>query len=144
PPESPNHQNQPEPPSEPEPERCGRPERRERFSAIMNTTTSATAIMTMSSSIRVVGLTNQAQARGTNQREPRSGTEGATPRCLQRFVRSRGHNALRQSIRSSRQSHCKPSTVISSSSLSGGSIHALNRQPAASSNCSNVTPRERH
>src|SRR5205814_7004992 len=30
-------------------------------------------------------LTTRAQARGTNQREPRSGTETAIPRCLQRF-----------------------------------------------------------
>src|SRR6185503_19873113 len=28
--------------------------------------------------------------RGTNPREPRSGTEGATPRCLQRFVELNG------------------------------------------------------
>src|ERR1039458_1069631 len=32
-------------------------------------------------------LTFRAQARGTNQREPRSGTGPAIPRCLQRFVR---------------------------------------------------------
>ena len=38
-------------------------------------------------------LTSRAQARGTNQREPRSGTEGAIPRCLQRFVRWR-HDLL--------------------------------------------------
>ncbi len=31
-------------------------------------------------------LTSRAQARGTNQREPRSGTGTAIPRCLQRFV----------------------------------------------------------
>src|SRR5208283_55302 len=31
------------------------------------------------------GLTSRAQARGTNQREPRSGTGPAIPRCLQRF-----------------------------------------------------------
>src|SRR6266480_655102 len=31
-------------------------------------------------------LTSRAQARGTNQREPRSGTESAIPRCLQRIV----------------------------------------------------------
>ncbi len=35
-------------------------------------------------------LTIRAQARGTNQREPRSGTGCAIPRCLQRFVRPRG------------------------------------------------------
>ena len=35
----------------------------------------------------VIGLTSRAQARGTNQREPRSGTGDAIPRCLQRFVR---------------------------------------------------------
>jgi integrase len=35
-------------------------------------------------------LTSRAQARGTNQREPRSGTESANPRCLQRFVRPLG------------------------------------------------------
>jgi len=33
------------------------------------------------------GLTSKAQARGTCQREPRSGTESAIPRCLQRIVR---------------------------------------------------------
>ena len=32
-------------------------------------------------------LTSRAQARGTKQREPRSGTGTAIPRCLQRFVR---------------------------------------------------------
>src|ERR1019366_5101681 len=37
------------------------------------------------------GLTSRAQARGTNQREPRSGTESAIPRCLQRFVSPRCH-----------------------------------------------------
>jgi hypothetical protein len=36
------------------------------------------------------GLTSRAQARGTNQREPRSGTGDAIPRCLQRFVRQHG------------------------------------------------------
>src|ERR1039458_10413378 len=30
-------------------------------------------------------LTSRAQARGTNQREPRSGTGDPIPRCLQRF-----------------------------------------------------------
>ena len=50
----------------------------------------------------------------------------------------------RQSTPSSRQSHCKPSMVMSASSLSGGSMHALKRQPAASSNFSNVTPRDWH
>jgi hypothetical protein len=34
-----------------------------------------------------VCLTSRAQARGTRMREPRSGTESAIPRCLQRFVR---------------------------------------------------------
>src|SRR6266571_4010425 len=37
-----------------------------------------------------IRLTTRAQARGTNQREPRSGTEAAIPRCLQRFVRHFG------------------------------------------------------
>ena len=37
------------------------------------------------------GLTSRAQARGTNQREPRSGTGPAIPRCLQRFVRPTIH-----------------------------------------------------
>ena len=35
------------------------------------------------------GLTSRAQARGTKNREPRSGTGPAIPRCLQRFVRPR-------------------------------------------------------
>jgi hypothetical protein len=40
-------------------------------------------------------LTSRAQARGANQREPRSGTEGAIPRCLQRFVRPQHrHNSM--------------------------------------------------
>src|SRR6266496_2975708 len=34
-------------------------------------------------------LTTRAQARGTNQRKPRSGTKASNPRCLQRFVRPR-------------------------------------------------------
>jgi hypothetical protein len=32
-------------------------------------------------------LTSRAQARGTNQRQPRSGTGPAIPRCLERFIR---------------------------------------------------------
>ncbi len=39
-------------------------------------------------------LTSRAQARGTNQRQPRSGTGPAIPRCLQRFVRRRFHLAI--------------------------------------------------
>src|SRR2546426_8248262 len=38
-------------------------------------------------SVAAVRLTSRAQARGTKRREPRSGTEDAIPRCLQRFVR---------------------------------------------------------
>src|SRR5208282_529265 len=34
---------------------------------------------------RLSRLTSRAQARGTKGREPRSGTESAIPRCLQRF-----------------------------------------------------------
>jgi hypothetical protein len=40
------------------------------------------------------GLTSRAQARGTNQREPRSGTGDAIPRCLQRFVRPHRHHCF--------------------------------------------------
>ena len=50
---------------------------------IPNTTAKSPKKMLMVSS----GLTSRAQARGTNQREPRSGTGSAIPRCLQRFVR---------------------------------------------------------
>ena len=38
-------------------------------------------------------LTSRTQARGTNQREPRSGTESAIPRC-QQFVRPTNHTHL--------------------------------------------------
>ena len=37
-----------------------------------------------------VFMSSRVQARGTNQREPRSGTEAAIPRCLQLFVRHFG------------------------------------------------------
>jgi len=40
------------------------------------------------------GLTSRAQARGTNQRKPRSGTGTAIPRCLQRFVRLFFHHLI--------------------------------------------------
>ena len=51
-------------------------------------------IMANVSMLVVSGLTSRAQARGTNQREPRSGTGTAIPRCLQRFVRLRLHGTV--------------------------------------------------
>ena len=50
-------------------------------------TTTATRIAETGN--RMSGLTTRDQARGTKWREPRSGTESAIPRCLQRFVRPR-------------------------------------------------------
>ncbi len=61
-----------------------------------------------------------------------------------RTLKLSSHSARRQSIRSSRQSHWRPSTLISSSNFSGGFMQALKRQPTTSSNCSRVMPRERH
>src|ERR1035441_9089716 len=63
------------------------------------------------------GLTSRAQARGTNQREPRSGTglscialatrEAAIPRCLQRFVRRRCHPKLVASAQKTLHGHTR-------------------------------------
>ena len=66
------------------------------------------------------GLTSRAQARGTNQREPRSGTGRAIPRCLQRFVRPRRCHftiCLRQWQSPPQQSRKRPHRRISSRAL---------------------------
>jgi hypothetical protein len=55
-------------------------------------------------------LTAKAQARGTNQREPRSGTGPAIPRCLQRIVRRHGHFLIFAMPVSAYSSYARPAS----------------------------------